>query len=345
MANLTTHYLGLELRNPIIVSSCELTDSLENVKQMEEAGAGAVVLKSIFEEQIVFESDSFIDSTDTLLGPMKKGLQDILLNRSYDYIEAMDYMTNFAKEHTLNEYLNFIKLLKANVKIPIIASINCVSAYDWSFFSKRIQEAGADAIELNIFILPSDVSKSAADYDEMYKKIIADVKQYVSIPISLKLSYYSSSLVKTFIDLSKMGIAGMVLFNKPYNPDINIDLVEVATGKIFSSSNDYARSLRWTALLSGRVDCDLAASTGVKSSETVVKMLLAGSTAVQVASVLYEKGIEEISNLVTGLNDWMDVHSFKTIDEFRGKLSQINLENPAVFERVQFMKSFAKIGE
>ncbi|MEI8202127.1 MAG: dihydroorotate dehydrogenase-like protein [Bacteroidota bacterium] len=343
MANLTTHYLGLELRNPIIVSSCELADSLENVKKMEEAGAGAVVLKSIFEEQIVFESDSYIDSSDTLLSPMKKGLQDILLNRSYDYIEAMDYMTNFAKEHTLKEYLNYIQLLKENIKIPIIASINCVSAYDWSFFSKRIQAAGADALELNIFILPSDVNKTAANYEEMYKKIIADVKQYVSIPVSLKLSYYSSSLVKTFIGLSKTGIDGIVLFNKPYNPDINIDLVEVSTGKIFSSPNDYARSLRWTALLSGRVDCDLAASTGVHNYETVVKLLLAGSSAVQVASLLYEKGINEITNLVNGLNKWMDAHNFNTIDEFKGKLSQINLENPAVYERVQFMKSFAKI--
>ena len=329
MADLTTRFLGLTLRNPLIVGSSGLTDSVEKVKEIEQAGAGAVVLKSLFEEEIIAEMEETLHR---------------MTSRQFIYPETFDYMDEDMEEDSVRKYLRLVQEAKAAVHIPVIASINCVSAYDWSFFSKRIQEAGADAIELNIFILPSDVSKSAADYDEMYKKIIADVKQYVSIPISLKLSYYSSSLVKTFIDLSKMGIAGMVLFNKPYNPDINIDLVEVATGKIFSSSNDYARSLRWTALLSGRVDCDLAASTGVKSSETVVKMLLAGSTAVQVASVLYEKGIEEISNLVTGLNDWMDVHSFKTIDEFRGKLSQINLENPAVFERVQFMKSFAKIG-
>ncbi len=343
MANLSTRYLGLALRNPIIASSSGLTNSLENIQKMEAANVGAVVLKSIFEEQIVFEADKYIDSSNNSLSAMKKGLHDILENRSYDYIEAMEYMTNFAKEHTLKEYLDFIKLLKSSVKIPIIASINCVSAYDWSFFAKRIQEAGADALELNIYILPSDVNKTAAIYDEMYRKIIADVKRFVNIPVSLKLSYYSSSLMNTFTALSNSGIAGLVLFNKPYNPDINIDDIEISSGKIYSSEDDYLRSLRWTALLSGRVGCDLAASTGVHNYETVVKLLLAGSNAVQLASVLYEKGIDEIKNIVDGLDLWMDAHNFKTIDEFRGKLSQINIKNPAVLERVQFMKSYASI--
>ncbi|MFZ4400505.1 MAG: dihydroorotate dehydrogenase-like protein [Bacteroidales bacterium] len=343
MANLSTTYLGLTLKNPIIVSSCGLTNSLENIKKMEEAGAGAVVLKSIFEEQIVFEADKFIDSTDSSLSAMKKGLNDILHNRSYDYIEAMDYMTNFAKEHTLKEYLDFIILVKKSVNIPIIASINCVSAYDWSFFAKRIQQAGADALELNIYVLPSDINKTAANYDEMYKKIIADVKKYVSIPVALKLSYYSSSLVHTFIGLSNSGIAGMVLFNKPYNPDINIDTIEISSGKLLSSADDYHRSLRWTAILSGRVGCDLSASTGVHDYATVVKLLLAGCNSVQIASLLYEKGIDEIKNLTEGLNKWMDDHNYKTINEFQGKLSQVNIENPALLERVQFMKNYASI--
>ncbi len=343
MANLSTSYMGLQLKNPIIVSSSGLSNSIENLKKMEAANAGAIVLKSIFEEQIMMEADKFIDSTDPSLSAMKKGFNDILTNRSYDYVEAMDYMSNFAKEHSLKEYLNFISLAKKSVNIPIIASINCVSAYDWSFFAKRIQEAGADALELNLYILPSDINKTAANYDEMYKKIISDVKKYVSIPISLKLSYYSSSLVNTFVDLSKSGISGMVLFNKPYNPDINIDKIEISSGRIYSSADEYLRTLRWTAILSGRVGCDMAASTGVHNYETVVKLILAGSNAVQVASLLYEKGIEEINTLVNGLNKWMDEHNFKYIDEFRGKLSQINIENPAVLERVQFMKSYAQI--
>jgi len=343
MANLSTTYLGLKLRNPIIVGSSGLSNSIENIQKMEAANAGAIVLKSIFEEQIVFEADKLIDSTDTSLSAMKKGLNDILQNRSYDYAEAMDYMSNFAKENTLKEYLDYIQLVKKSVKIPVIASINCVSAYDWSFFAKRIQQAGADALELNIFLLPSDINKTAAHYDEIYRKIIADVKKFVSIPVSLKLSYYSSSLVNTFIALSNSGIAGMVLFNKPYNPDINIDTLEISAGKIFSSSDDYFRTLRWTAILSGRVGCDLAASTGVHNYETVVKLLLAGSNAVQLTSVLYEKGIDEIKNIVNGLDQWMDKHKFSTIDEFHGKLSQINIKNPAVLERVQFMKSYANI--
>lgn len=343
MANLNTSYMGLQLKNPIIVSSSGLTNSIENLKKMEAANAGAIVLKSIFEEQIMMEADKYIDSSDSSLNAMKKGFNDILTNRSYDYVEAMDYMSNFAKEHSLKEYLNFISLAKKSVDIPIIASINCVSAYDWSFFAKRIQEAGADALELNFYILPSDIKKTAADYDEMYKKIISDVKKYVSIPISLKLSYYSSSLVNTFVELSNSGIAAMVLFNKPYNPDINIDKIEISSGRIYSTADEYLRSLRWTAILSGRVGCDIATSTGVHNYETVVKLILAGSNAVQVASLLYEKGIEEINTLVNGLNKWMDEHNFKTIDEFRGKLSQINIENPAVLERVQFMKSYANI--
>lgn len=335
--------MGLSLKNPIIVGSSGLTNSIENLKKMEAANAGAIVLKSIFEEQIVFEAAKFIDSTDPSLSAMKKGFDDILQNRSYDYIEAMEYMTNFAKEHTLNEYLNFIKLAKKSVNIPIIASINCVSAYDWSFFAKRIQEAGADALELNLYILPSDVNKTAAIYDEMYRKIISDVKKFVTFPISLKLSYYSSSLVNTFVELSKSGISGMVLFNKPYNPDINIRKIEISTGNIFSSEDEYLRSLRWTAILTGKVSCDIAASTGVHDYETVVKLLLSGANAVQVASLLYQKGIEEINNLTIGLSNWMDEHNFKTIEEFRGKLSQSNIENPAVLERVQFMKSYANI--
>jgi dihydroorotate dehydrogenase (fumarate) len=343
MANLSTNYMGLSLKNPIIVGSSGLTNSIENLKKMEAANAGAIVLKSIFEEQIVFEAAKFIDSTDPSLSAMKKGFDDILQNRSYDYIEAMEYMTNFAKEHTLNEYLNFIKLAKKSVNIPIIASINCVSAYDWSFFAKRIQEAGADALELNLYILPSDVNKTAAIYDEMYRKIISDVKKFVTFPISLKLSYYSSSLVNTFVELSKSGIAGMVLFNKPYNPNINIKKIEISTGNIFSSEDEYLRSLRWTAILTGKVSCDIAASTGVHDYETVVKLLLSGANAVQVASLLYQKGIEEINNLTIGLSNWMDEHNFKTIEEFRGKLSQSNIENPAVLERVQFMKSYANI--
>ncbi len=343
MANLSTNYLGLELRNPIIAASSGLTNSLDNIKKMEDANVGAIVLKSIFEEQIVYETNKMIQSSEDSLDPMKKGLNDVLNTRSYDYMEAMDYMANFAKEHTLKEYLNFIQLIKRSVKIPIIASINCVTTYDWSLFAKRIQEAGADAIELNIYLLPSDITKTSGDYEDLYKKIIADVRKYVSFPISVKLSYYLSSLSNTLIALSKSGIAGMVLFNKPYNPDINIDKLEISTGNIYSSEHDYLRSLRWTSILASRVQCDLAASTGVHSYETVVKFLLAGSKAVQVASVLYEKGIDEITAMVNGLNTWMDSKNFKTIDDFRGMLSQVNIVNPAVLERVQFMKSYANI--
>ena len=343
MADLSTNYLGLKLKNPIIASSSSLTNSTDHILEMEANNAGAVVLKSIFEEQIRYESDLLMNSNSESMSTIKKGFNDILQNRSYDYADAMQYLSNFAKEHTLKDYLTFISDLKKVVKIPIIASINCVSVYDWSFFAKRIQDAGADALELNIYTLPSDLNKTSADYEAMYFDIIENVKKHVSIPISFKLSYYSSSLSNTLIKLSNKGLAGMVLFNKPYNPDIDIQKIEISRGHIHSSALDYARSLRWIAILSGRVDCDLAASTGIHDYEAVVKLLLAGANTVQVASVLYEKGIPYLNTLVEGLNKWMDEKNFKTIDEFRGKLSQKNADNPAVFERVQFMKYYAEI--
>jgi len=343
MADLSTTYLGLKLRNPIIASSSGLTNSIDHILELESNNAGAVVIKSIFEEQIRYETERLVNSDDESMSIMKKGLDDVLQSRAYDYADAMQYLSNFAKEHTLKEYLTFITELKKQVKIPIIASVNCVSVYDWNFFAKRIQDAGADALELNIYILPSDITKTSVDYEAMYFNIIENVKKHVSIPVSFKLSYYSSSLSNSLINLSNKGLAGMVLFNKPYNPDIDIKKIEVSPGHIQSSSLDYARSLRWIAILSGRVNCDLAASTGVHDYETVVKLLLAGAHAVQVASVLYENGIGYMNTMVEGLNKWMDEKNFKTIEEFRGKLSQTNAENPAVFERVQFMKYYSDI--
>ena len=343
MANLETRYMGLTLKNPLIAGSSGLINNVENIKKLEENQAGAIVLKSIFEEQIRHEANVFMASGSTSLSAMNKGFDNIMKSRSYDYAEAMDYITDFAKEHTLNEYLKLITDAKKAVKIPVIASVNCVFTYDWYSFAKKIQDAGADAIELNIYVLPSDPTKTGAENEDVYLNIINAIKPYVSIPVSIKISYYFSGLTNKLIELSKSGISGMVLFNRPYTPDIDIDNFEITPGNIYSSSHEYAHTLRWIAILAGRLGCDISAATGVHDHESLIKQLLAGANTVQVASVLYKHGFEHIRQMISGLENWMNLHHFNSIDDFRGKMSQVNLKNPADYERVQFMKLYSHI--
>jgi dihydroorotate dehydrogenase (fumarate) len=344
MVNLSSKYMGLTLKSPVIAGSSGYTKSVSDIRKLEEAGAGAVVLKSIFEEQIRFETDEMLnEKSDVRLEPMLKGFDDIMGSRSYDYAEALEYLTDFAKEHTLNNYLDNIKAIKREVNIPVIASINCIFAYDWHFFAKKIQEAGADAIELNIYILPSDLKRTGEENEKIYFEIINSIKKYVSIPVSIKVGYYFSGLGQKIVELSNTGISGMVLFNRPFSPDIDIDNFEVTSGNILSSQAEYSQTLRWIAILNGKLGCDIAAATGVHDPETLIKYLLAGANAVQVVSAIYKHGFEFITQLNEGLKIWMEKHKFNNIDEFRGKISQYNATNPAVFERVQFMKLYSKI--
>ena len=343
MVNLATNYMGLKLKNPIIIGSSGLTNSLTELIEIAAKGAGAVVLKSIFEEQIRHETDKLLKEQSGKMEAMQSGYSNILNTRSYDYAEAFDYISNFAKEHTLNEYLKFISDAKKSIDIPVIASINCVTPYDWHYFARKIEEAGADALELNIYVLPSNPLHNGAENEKIYFDVIEAVKKQVNIPITVKLSYYFSGLANTLVSLSKTGIGGMVLFNRPYQPDINIETMEIISSQILSYPNEYTLSLRWIAILAGRVDCDLVASTGIHDYESVVKQLLAGATAVQIASVLYKQGYDQISRIVTDLEHWMEKKNYSSIDDFRGIMSQAKLENPASFERVQFMRLYSKI--
>ncbi len=343
MSDLSIKYMGLSLKNPIIVGSSGLTNSIENLKEIEKAGAGAVVIKSIFEEQILIESDKFLSSSDKKIEPMKRGFDDIMNKRSYDYIEALDYIDNFAKENTLDKYLQFIEKAKESISIPIIASINCVSSYNWHYFAKRIQKAGADAIELNIYLLPSNPIQEGIENEKVYFEIAKEVQKYVSIPVSLKISYYFSGLAQKVIELSKTGIKGLVLFNRPYNPDIDIKTIKISSSNIYSTQSEYSHTLRWVAILAGRTDCDIIASTGIHDYTSVIKQILAGATAVQMASVFYKKGFGVISETLKGIEDWMKEHKFENVNDFRGKLSQVKIEHPAAYERVQFMKMYSNI--
>jgi dihydroorotate dehydrogenase (fumarate) len=343
MIDLSCKYMGLNLRNPIIVGSSGLTSSLDNLKTIDKKGAGAVVLKSIFEEQIKFESDKFLDSDHPQVKSWKEAFNGIVNKTEFYYEEAYDYLTNYAKEHTLNQYLSLISDAKKAVGIPVIASINCSTQYDWEYFARRIQDAGADAIELNVYVLPSDFEKAGDDNEKIYFDIIREVKKFVSIPVSLKIGFYFSSLAQTTLKLSETGISGLTLFNRPYNPDIDIEHLHISSSNVFSNETEYSHTLRWVALLSGKLKCNIAASTGIHSPESIVKQLLAGADAVHMVSAFYKHKFDIIPGIIEGIEKWMTQHEFRNISEFKGLLSKTNVQNPSSYERVQFLRLFSSI--
>lgn len=320
--------MGLELKNPLIVGSSGLTNSLENIIKIEEKGAGGLVLKSLFEEQIRYEiSTAYTADTEA----------------TEYYPEAMDYISNYSKDHKIKNYLNLIRDGKKAVDIPIIASINCISATEWVSFAKKIQDAGADGLELNVFVLPSDPNHSADENEKIYFDLVDNVLKHVTIPVSLKISYYFSGLARFARQLSWTGIKGLVLFNRFFSPDIDLDNLKVISSNVFSTPQELPVSLRWVALLSDILHCDLSATTGVHDGKAVVKQLLAGATTVQVTSVLYKEGFDMLEKMINEVTTWMEKHNYDSIDEFRGKLSYKSAENPAAYERMQFMKHFAGI--
>ncbi|NOU17674.1 MAG: dihydroorotate dehydrogenase-like protein [Bacteroidales bacterium] len=343
MANLETTYMGLKLRNPLIAGSCGLTDSLTNIKAIADNGIGAIVIKSMFEEQIHIETEKYIKNGQGNVNTSTKTADNLIGKRIYDYDEAYSYIYDYAKNNTLEKYLSLISEAKKSIDVPIIASINCVSNYDWQSFAKRIQDAGADALELNIYILPSDFRRSGDENENVYFDIINEVKKFITIPFAVKIGYYFSSLAQTVQKLSETGTKGLVLFNRPYNTDIDIEKISLSAGNIYSSDFEYNHTLRWISILSGKISCDLSASTGVHNYETAIKMLLAGATTVQMASVFYKHGFIVVGDFLARMNDWMNRHHFNSISDFRGKLSKNNLENPAAIERVQFMKLYSGI--
>ncbi len=343
MADLSVKYMGLNLKSPLIVGSCGLTNSVKNITDIANRGAGAVVLKSIFEEQIHIEADNLMKSDSAGAKEWDKAYNEILEQMPHAFQEAEQYIANFAKENTLIDYLSFITEVKKAVKIPVIASINCVSHYDWAFFARRIEKAGADAIELNVYSLPSDCRVEGSSYENELFEIVKEVKKFVTIPISLKIGYYFSGLSNTIKKLSESGIQALVLFNKPYNSDIDIDKITITAAPVETEGRDYLNTLRWIAIMSGQVSCNLSASTGVSNVNVAIKQLLAGATTFQVVSALYKQEISVISQILEELSAWMDKHQFKTIDQFRGMLNKKDSEIASTFERVQFMKHFSKI--
>jgi dihydroorotate dehydrogenase (fumarate) len=322
MANTRINYMGLELNNPVIVSSSGLTSSASKIKELADNQAGAVVLKSLFEEQINYESGRLIDESS--------------------HSEALDYIRNYSKNKSVDDYLKLIDSAKKQTGIPVIASINCISADDWTSFAKRIESAGADGLELNLFFMPLNKEVRSDQYEDTYLKLAEKIQSEIRIPIAIKLGNHFTNLVRTVHQLKIINIPAVVLFNRFYSPDININTFEFQSAEIFSTPADIRHSLRWIGIISSQLkDIDIAASTGVHDGEGVVKQLLAGATAVQVCSTLYKNGAGRLTSITEFLDKWMDKNNFKKIDDFRGKMSYKKINDPSTYERSQFMKYFS----
>jgi len=325
MANISTRFFGLELKSPVIAASSSMTGHAEQVLKLAEAGAGAIVLKSIFEEEIYHELQEELSlRTELTADP--------------EYLDYFDYVI---KEETIRKYLKLITDVKAKTAVPVVASINCVSSGEWTLFARKIQEAGADAIELNMFASPSDLKKTGSTNEQFYFETISKVIQVVKIPVSIKISHYFSNLAEMVQKLALTGISGITVFNRFYTSDIDVNNQKVITASILSSPDDYLLPLRWTGILSGGLACNLAATTGIHTAETALKFILAGASAVQIASVLYKEGPGAITEMNKGISDWMDQNGYASLNDFKGSLSQ-SASSVQAWERVQFMKYFGE---
>lgn len=326
MPNLETRYMGLELKNPIIIASSGLTNSIEKIKGLENAGAGAVVLKSIFEEQINSEVNHLINR-----GPQNQ------------YPEAEDYIWNYTRNNSITRHLNLLSEAKKETEIPIIASINCMSASEWTIFAKDFENAGADALELNLFFVPTNRNKTSEEIEQLYLKIVSEVKKNVKIPVSVKIGSYYTNLVAMADKLVANGADALVLFNRFYEPDINLDKLEMSSSDVFSSSADIRRSMRWIGLISSQLPkVEIAAGTGIHDGEAVIKQLLVGAQVTQVCSSVYINGSQVIAGMITDLQTFMRKWNFKKIEDFRGRLSYKNIPDPMLYERAQFMRYFSE---
>jgi dihydroorotate dehydrogenase (fumarate) len=326
MADLTTKYLGLTLKNPIIVSSSNMTATVDKVVSCADAGAGAIVLKSLFEEQIQADTAKMMDDVDDA-----------------HYSAAYDYLKKSGNYHYIDEYLTLLEEAKSRVSVPVIASLNCVSSGSWIDYAQRLERLGADALELNVFVIPADVSKRGEEIEKIYVDVCRKVRRKINIPFSLKIGSHFSGLANMIKVLTSEGASGFVLFNRFYQPDVDIEKLAIVPAKILSAPQEMALSLRWIALLSGEIDADFAAATGIHDGKSVVKQLLVGAKAVQLCSVLYQNGLDYIQTMLHVVDEWMGRHDFASIEAFQGMLCQEESAHPEVYERAQYVKALVGI--
>jgi dihydroorotate dehydrogenase (fumarate) len=322
--NISTNYLGLDLQNPIVPSAGPLSEDISKIIMMEDAGAAAVVLYSLFEEQIENEALELHHHTTSHIE---------------SYAEALSYFPEpFGYRLGPEEYLEHIRKAKQSVNIPIIASLNGKSSGGWIDYAKLIQEAGADALELNIYLLATDGKKPGSEIEKTYIDIVKEVKGNVTIPVAVKMHPFFSSVAWMAKELDKAGADGLVLFNRFYQPDIDLETLEVVPNVILSNPANMRLPLRWIGILYGKVKADLAATSGVYDEKDVIKMIMAGAKVTQMLSCLLKFGIGHIADVITKLKFWMEVNEYESLDQMRGSMSYMNVEDPSKFERANYMK-------
>ena len=319
--DLSTTYLGLKLKNPIIVSSSRLTSSINYVMDCAASGAGAIVLKSLYEEQLLVDKDNLMDQDE----------------KYFWFPEAVDFINTHSLELGVAEYINLIKQAKEQTEIPIIASINCITPTEWPKFAAKLEEAGIDALELNISIMPFDSESSSLEIENTYLEIVTEVRKYTKVPIAVKIGPFFTNPLSLVKRLEGAGADGVVLFNRFYSPDIDIENEKVVRDIELSAPEEITQALRWVSLVSARVGVDVAGNTGIHDLAGVIKHLIVGAAATQICSTLYLNGIGYIDTILSGLEAWMQKKKYTSLSQFQGKLGR-DEKNVAAFERVQFMK-------
>jgi dihydroorotate dehydrogenase (fumarate) len=331
MTDLTTTYLGLKLKNPIVASASPLSKKLDSAKKVADAGASAIVMYSLFEEQIIHESLE---------------LDHYLTRGSESFAEAQTYLPDMGT-YSLgpDNYITHLSAIKKAVNIPVIGSLNGVSKGGWVRYAKRIEDAGADALELNLYYLATDPNLTANELEDAYVDLVADVKHNIKIPLAVKLSPFFTSIPNIAKRLVLAGADGLVLFNRFYQPDFDLDELKVAPHLILSNSDEMRLPLRWIAILAGQVKTDYALTSGVHSAEDIVKAMMAGARVTMLASALLQNGISLIPTLLSDLEAWLTAHEYTSIGQMQGSMSQTSVAEPAAYERANYMKELNSFKE
>jgi dihydroorotate dehydrogenase (fumarate) len=323
--DLSTRYLGLTLRSPLVVGACgALTENLSQLRQIEDAGAGAIVLHSLFEEQLHKD---------------RIAIENYLTQGTESYAEALNYFPQPLFHINATTYLEHIQSAKSRVDIPIIASLNGTTANGWTDYAEQIEEAGADALELNIYTVPTDIEQTAEQIEQSYIDIVRTVTYTVDIPVAVKLSPYFTNLANLTHRLSNTGVDGLVLFNRFYQPDIDIELLEVSPHVLLSTPQDMRLPLRWIAILYGTLPLDFAATGGIYQARDVIKLMMAGASVTMLVSALLRHGIDHLFTIEQDLREWLQAHEYDSLTQLQGCMSQLNCPDPSAFERAQYLKS------
>ena len=324
MVDLKTTYLGLKLKNPLVASPSPLSEKVENVKRLEEAGVSAVVMYSLFEEQIIHESME---------------LDHYLSQGTETFAEALSYLPDTGKYSLAPEkYLEQVRKVKQAVSIPVIGSLNGVSTGGWIKYARKIEEAGADALELNIYFLPNNPGLTASELEDSYVTLVRDVRVQIKIPLAVKLSPYFTALPNLAKRLVEAGANGLVLFNRFYQPDFDLEQLEVVPNLVLSNSAELRLPLRWIAMLYGRVQADFALTSGVHTAQDALKAVMAGASVAMTTSALLKNGIAKADEIVKGMESWMVEHEYESVQQMKGSMSQKAVAEPAAFERANYMK-------